>query len=155
MPIALSLQAKQILDKEGAAIVSQVRQSLSDKNISKSGKTAASLRNETKDNYNLEVWGREDIDNVESGVSPSQAKKKSADELRPMIYDWSKYLPIEFSTSKKRMAFASTVTANLRTIGSKLYREGGRKDIYTDKANEALTRLADKLGQAILNYEIL
>lgn len=146
---------KDILSSEGQKFSENVRKNINSKGITKSGKTVASIHEETPDGKTLIVWGREDFQNIETGTSPQQAQTKNATKFRANIYEWSKYLPITFKNDKQRYFFAWRVTDKIYQFGTKLYREGGRKDIYTNEIQPLLDSISESTGRKIKELKLL
>ena len=147
-------ETQKILAKEGKKFSDKVKSNLRSKGISKSGKTEQSIHEDATID-SLIVWGREDFDNLEKGTSPQQAQRLNFTQLKANIYEWSKYLPINFATNKKRYSFAWNVSDKIVEFGTKLYRQGGRKDIYSNEFQPLYDSISAQISNVILEYKLL
>lgn len=144
---------KLLLD-EGRLFSKRVKSNLSSKKITKSGKTEKSIKEEVS-NQILIVWGRHDFHNLEKGVSPNEAQRLNFQQLKNNIYEWSKYLPLTFADNKKRYSFAWNVSNKIVQVGTKLYRDGGRKDIYSNEFQPLYDAITDKIGKIIIEHKLI
>lgn len=145
---------KELLDIEGKWFVKTVQDNLNEKGVSKSGRTAKSFHHLATE-YSLTVWGRKDFHNVEKGVSPKEALSIEEKQFRGSLYRWAEYLPIEFETKTDRYMFAWNVSNKLRDIGSLLFREGGRTDIYTQEMPKLIERIKNAAAEKIMKIKII
>jgi len=145
---------KKVLADEGRKFSIRVVNNLKSKGISKSGKTAASMH-EDATTESLIVWGRKDFQNLETGVSPSEAKQLNFQQLKANIYDWSKYLPLTFETTKKRYSFAWNVSNKILEFGTRLYQQGGRNDIFSNEYQLLYDSISKQIGTIIIEHKIL
>lgn len=130
-----------ILNQYGNSTVEQIKQNLS--SSSASGKTAQSLRYEVTNEgtkATLKVIGKPYFMVVETGRKPTPDKKPSKEFVRN-IKNW-----LQFVSGDTRPAYAIAMSINQK--GTKLFRDGGRKDIVSNVINQNLT---DKISLDLLN----
>lgn len=145
---------KVVLTKDGKAFSERVKTNLRSKGISKSGRTENSIH-ETASIDNLIVWGREDFQNLETGVSPADAKRLNFTQLKANIYEWSKFLPLSFENNKKRYSFAWNVSNKIVSFGTQLYQKGGRKDIFSNEFQPLYDNITNQIGKIIIEHKLL
>lgn len=115
----------QILDRAGARAVEQIKVNLIASGENTTGKTADSLRWEVKgtgDKVSLVIYGREFFKATETGSKPSE--KNPSPEMVESLTEWAQAKGVD----AKPYAIAKTILKK----GSKLWRQGGRKDIYSN-----------------------
>jgi hypothetical protein len=122
------------------------------------GRTATSIRVEAEID-SLEIWAPDHIDTLETGISPARSKANgSVANLATKIYQWTIDKPIEFLngvTPKQRARWSMRQAKKQQRIGSFLYRQGGRTDIYSNEAEPLQNRLAERITKEIINTKIL
>jgi len=150
----INLDFKKVLSEEGKTFSNRVKENLSSKGVTKSGRTANSLREEVSDN-GLIVWGAYYFENLEKGVSPQQAQRLDFNRVRDDLYKWSKYLPLTFNSTKERFSFAWNTANKIVKFGTKLFREGGRKDIYSNEFQPLMDSISDRIGKIIIEHKLL
>lgn len=124
-----------------------------------SGKTRKSLRVEVGDNYGI-LFGRYPFGTLETGRKPGKVPKNFADIIRQWIIDkgitvspipyvrkksekWEpKYTPQERGV----MNFAGAIAHRIAKDGTKLHRDGGRKDIYTPEIEKTVKAITERIG---------
>lgn len=116
-----------------------------------SGKTRNGMRIEM-DGMNGSLWGREDFDGLEKGNSPEVCKKHSLMMFEMIIYTWSIHKKIKPAWSEKqRMSWSYSVAKKLQEFGTRLYEDGGRKDIYTSEFDRTVKNITDRISLEIIN----
>lgn len=131
-----------ILNQYGNSTVDQIRQNLS--SSSASGKTAQSLRYEVTNEgtkATLKVIGKPYFMVVETGRKPTPQYDKPSKAFVQSIKDW-----LQFVSGDTRPAYA--IALSIHKKGTKLFRDGGRKDIVSNVINQNLT---DKISLDLLN----
>ena len=78
------------------------------------------------------------------GLNPIAYTRQPSDKWQP------KYTPEERALN----AFAGAVAHKIATEGSKLYRDGGRADIYSEEIQKTMDKIINNLG-AIFRTEII
>lgn len=132
-----------ILNQYGTSTVEKIRQNLSSTGTTATGKSAQSLRYEVTlqgTKATLKVIGKPFFAVVETGRKPTPGKKPSPDFVAN-IKEW-----LTARGSDTRPAYAIALTINKK--GTKLFRDGGRQDIYSNVINQNLT---DKISLDLLN----
>ena len=150
----INLDFKKALSEEGKNFSARVKSNIRNAKLTKSGRTENSLQEEVSDN-GLIVWGREDFQNIEKGISPEESKRVNFTKLKANIYEWSKYLPLSFANNKERYSFSWNTSKKQNIFGSVLFRKGGRKDIYSNEYQPLYDALTKRLGTIILEYKLL
>jgi len=153
MPQLIGQKVTDVLAFEGNIYKLKVVSNILKTKKNRSGETVRSIRVDAK-NQDLIVWGRENFHNMEMGTSPAEAKQNYFAFLKAKIWDWSKYLPLDF-TSGQRAKFSFNVSNSLQEKGSLLFQQGGRKNIYSNEEEALLKNISDKVGQIIVNTQIL
>ena len=151
---SIELGAKKVLTEEGRNFSTRVKQNIRGAKLTKSGRTENSLREDVTQE-SLIVWGREDFQNIEKGISPQESKKVNFQQLKANIYNWSKYLPLNFSNTKERYNFAWNTSTKQNELGSLLFRKGGRKDIYSNELQPLYDSISDRIGKIIIQHKLL
>lgn len=131
-----------------------------------SGKTAESLTVERVAPNEVRLVARPYFSALETGSQPWRGKtgeSMSAQDFRAVIEQWATRKGI-VPAGMKPQSFAYVVARKIMNEGSKLYRQGGRKDIFTpeiervqDEINESISGtfravMSDIIGQ-ILSYQ--
>lgn len=133
---------KDILERTGDKIVNKIIENLEANGISKTGKTARSLKSNVKeenDKINLSVTARKFFQAVETGTKPSS--KKPSPEYIENLEEWK-------SISGAKGSPWAIATKNLKE-GSTLYRSGGRKDIYSNVLEQVLPGLRKEIAKEL------
>ena len=121
----MSMSIDQILDKAGKFAVDRIKQNLVSSGEQTTGKTADSLRYEVagkEDSVTLTIYGRPFFKATETGTKPSE--KAPSPEMVESLTEWAQKKGVE----AKPYAIAKSILKK----GSRLYRKGGRKDIYSN-----------------------
>ena len=129
--------------------IEQLKTNLDKAGSKATGKTANSVRFEIKENGNnlvVEIFGRKYFATVETGRKPTPDKKPSR-EMIENIKEW---------TSAKGLPESAVwgIATNINKFGTKLWQQGGRKDIYTDMTGSMIDSLSESLGMSILNQTL-
>ena len=134
----------QRLGQIGEQCVADIRAALASTGTNASGRTSASLHVVAAGGV-LEVWGRPAFGTVEHGRRAGRVPRNFTAIIAQWIVD--KGIPVQ-PTEVKRVTdrdghtrallrMAGAIAWRIRTEGSKLHREGGRKDIYTPAVQRA------------------
>lgn len=132
-----------ILNQYGTSTVEKIRQNLSSTGTTASGKTSQSLRYEVTQEgtkATLKVIGKPFFAVVETGRKPTPEKKPSPDFVTN-IREW-----LQARGKETRPAYGIALSINKK--GTKLFRDGGRQDIYSNVINQ---NLVDKISLDLLN----
>lgn len=149
----------ELLEQTLNDIVRDIRDNLAATGTNASGRTSDSLAVEMYAGGGM-VTGRQYFQSVEEGRPPGKVPYRFDLIIRqwmndkgitapPMPYkrqpsqNWQpKYTPEE----RGAMAMACSIARKIETEGSRLFREGGSKDIYTNVLDRRLAELQDKLA---------
>lgn len=132
-----------ILSQQGNQIVAQIQQNLAATGTNATGKTSRSIHFEVKDEgfkQTLRVLGKPYLFVVETGRKPTPQYTKPSKEFVASIKEWA--------DTKNKGQFAYGIALSIHQKGTKLFRDGGRKDIISNVVNEQLT---EKISKDILS----
>lgn len=133
-----------ILNKYGNSTVEQIRSNLSSTGTNATGKTAQSLRYEVTNEgtkATLKVIGKPYFAVVETGRKPTPEYTKPSYEFVNSIKEW-------LNARGKSELSAYGIAKGIHAKGTKLFRDGGRKDIYSNVVNQ---NLVDKISVDLLD----
>jgi len=129
--------------------IEQVKINLQTAGTKATGKTAESLRFEVTENGSklvVEIFGREFFGTVETGRKPTPDKKPSRAMIEN-IKEWTKAKGIPESA-------AWGIATNINKYGTKLWQQGGRKDIYSEYIPSFIDQLSEELGLLIIDQTL-
>lgn len=141
-----------ILRDLGENAVMQIRSNMAAAGQNATGKTAASLAVSATE-QRLTITGRQAFWTLEQGRGPGRVPKN----FRQIIAAWviAKGLPLQLKPIKREtgrdaytralLAAAGAIAWNLYKRGTKLYRDGGRSDIYTPALEELENKIVARL----------
>lgn len=117
---------------------------------------ADTMRDGTKGEI-LTVFGWQYFENVEKGIPPliGFSLRPANPLVRVRLYDWSIRKGIPFESDSKRKSFAYMLRQKILREGTRLYRSGGRSDIYTPEIDKLIQSVADKAAKIVVNERIL
>lgn len=124
-------------------VVNKIRQNLDSTGTTASGKTKESIEY-TVENGELVITGRPYFRGVEIGRPGGRVPYNFTD----IIQQWAKDKGIitQFgSTEAEQRNVSARIAWFIREKGTKLFRNGGREDIYTSVINEELPKLQEKI----------
>ena len=109
-----------------------------------SGETAASMTVYPTERGGMLV-GRDDFQSLEEGRPAGNVPRN----FKAIIYDWmeAKGIPTESNEEKNSMAYL--IARKIAEQGTQLYRQGGRKDIYTNVIDEEVVSLTKQITEDI------
>lgn len=140
----MNVELINILHKYGTDTVSQIRQNLSSTGTDASGKTSQSLRYEVSQEgtkATLKILGKPYFTVVETGRKATPQYTKPSEDFVTSIKEW-------LSARGKDQSHAYAIAKDIHKRGTKLFRDGGRKDIYSNVLNQ---NLVDKISLDLLN----
>lgn len=117
-------------------IKERITDNIKDKGLWASGKTAESMEIVMNDSGGM-LLGRKDFESLEHGSPPFKAPDDFNETIKQWIID--KGL-LKFS-DKKLNSVSKKVAKKIEEQGTKLYRDGGRNDIYSDVIEEEVDDL--------------
>ena len=107
-----------------------------------------------------EIWGRPFTGVLETGSRPAR-RKGTAAARQAMVADMKEWCRIRGLTNgmtdKQAENFARWLSWYIKKHGTKLYRQGGRRDIITPALEATKEQLAERLGvyyEQILTHDI-
>lgn len=133
-----------ILNRNGRSVVDEIRDNLSNTGTTASGKTARSLKYEVTtqgDKTTLRIIGKPFFTVVETGRKPTPEYVKPSRQFVASIRDW-----LNAKGGDEGAAYA--IAKSIHQKGTKLYRDGGRTDIFSNVINDSLI---DKISQDLLS----
>lgn len=133
-----------ILEGYGNSTVQQIRDNLSNTGTNATGKTSTSLHYSVTDQgtkATLKVVGKPFFAVVETGRKPTPNYDKPSKEFVDSIKQWA-----QAKGADTGMAYA--IAKSIHKKGTKLFRDGGRQDIYSNVINQ---NLVDKISLDLLN----
>ena len=133
----------EMLSEWAENVIVRIQENLDSTGTTASGKTKESLEYELTDT-GVRILGRQYFRGVEEGRPAGGIPYKFQD----ILYDWAKAKGILSSfgdTESKQRSALYMVGQFIKNNGSKLYREGGRTDIYSDVINEEVENLTEKI----------
>lgn len=125
-------------------VINQIKTNLDTTGTTASGKTKDSLGYVVNDGE-LVIYGRKFFQGVETGRPAGKVPYNFQD----ILFDWAsaKGILSNFGdTISKQKSALWLVGQFIKNNGTKLYRNGGREDIYSNVIKDALPELNKKLG---------
>lgn len=138
---ALRYQSTEITREELENLRQRIIQNIRNSGEYTSGRTAQSMAvevSDTPEGTNGTLWGRSFFGTLETGSKPW-----STQYIRPpkffvdLIAEWARTKGID--------APAGGIAHNIMTKGSKLYRDGGRVDIYSNEIPKTIDNIGRRL----------
>jgi len=133
-----------ILNQYGSSTVDKIRQNLASTGTNATGKTSQSLRYEVTNQgtkATLKVMGKPYFAVVETGRKPTPEYTKPSTEFVNSIKEW-----LRARGKDEKSAYG--IAKSIHKRGTKLFRDGGRKDIYSNVVNQDLV---DRISLDLLN----
>lgn len=130
----------QILSKWGNSTVAQIRANMSSTGTDATGKTSQSLRYEVTQEGSktiLKVLGKPFFMVVETGRKATPQYTKPSEQFVESIKKW-------ITARGKSELSAYGIAKSIHQHGTKLWQQGGRKDIVSNVVNESLTQAISK-----------
>lgn len=133
-----------ILSKNGDYAVNQIRKNLQSTGTNATGETSRTLRQTTDKDKNiqrLQILGRAYFFTVQDGRKPTPQYTKPSLQFVESIRKWA-----EAKGKDPKSAYA--IAKSIHQKGTRLYQNGGRKDIVDPVINQTFI---DKLSEEILD----
>lgn len=140
-------ELNKVLQDWGDRVVTRIQENLDSTGTTASGRTKESLE-AVADMGELIIYGRQYFQGVEQGRPAGGIPYRFPD----IIYQWAKDKGIvaNFGNDEIQQRKVSAAIAYfIKNNGTKLYRDGGRTDIYSDVINEMLPELQDEIGVVV------
>lgn len=133
----LSEEIRQILREELEALRSRIIENMSKADQIVTGKTRDSMQVQVRDNAGV-LTGRRAFATLETGSCPWSRKPKRVPKFfADLIGEWIEARGLDLNP----WAVAHTIIHK----GSKLYREGGRSDIYSPELQKTIDRIGNRM----------
>lgn len=130
-----------VIKEWSSEVIERIKFNLDATGTTASGKTKESLEMIwTKEGF--AIVGRKYFRGVEEGRTPGGAPRNFVGILEKWIKDKGLTRPSEFKTDR---SWAGAIAYNITHFGSRLYRDGGRDDIYTVVIDEELPKLFEQM----------
>ena len=147
----MQLNIKEILLEEADAAIRKIAERIP----SVTGYASNSLHKEATDE-SLIIWGASYIDTLQTGISPQRSVADwDIRRLQGLLYQWAGNKGISFPTNKDRWWFAVNTARKQQDLGSMMWRNQEKKDIYDTPAEELVGRISQRIGRAFIDYKIL
>ena len=136
-----------VLSDWGNRVAERIKSNLDTTGTTASGRTKDSIEVVALDGE-LTIYGRRFFKGVETGRPAGKIPYKFSDIIRQWMDE--KNIADQFGQKEwqKRNA-AYLIAQKIKDSGTKLYRDGGRDDIYTNVITEMLPELEEKLTIAV------
>lgn len=136
-----------VLSDWGNRVAERIKSNLDTTGTTASGRTKDSIEVVALDGE-LTIYGRRFFEGVETGRPAGKIPYRFQDIIRQWMDD--KNVADQFGQKEwqKRNA-AYLIAQKIKDSGTKLYRDGGRDDIYTNVITEMLPELEEKLTIAV------
>lgn len=136
--------------------IADIRKGMADTKTNASGKTSAGLFSVVSD-YSIEIYSdRRGFANVEAGQNPGKRPRNFRDIMKQWILDKGisiaamPYSPKykgkkKFGSAKERGLHytAGAIAWSNKTKGSRLYKSGGRSDVFSPAVENLVNKVAD------------
>lgn len=133
----LSEEIRQILREELEDLRSRIIENMSKADQIVTGKTRDSMQVQVRDNAGV-LTGRRAFATLETGSRPwSRGPKRVPKFFADLIGEWIEARGLDLN----QWAVAHTIIHK----GSRLYREGGRADIYSPELQKTIDRIGDRM----------
>lgn len=136
-----------VLSDWGNRVAERIKSNLDTTGTTASGRTKDSIEVVALDGE-LTIYGRRFFEGVETGRPAGKIPYRFQD----ILYDWAsaKGILANFGdTEYKQRSALYMVGQFIKNHGTKLYRDGGRDDIYSNVITEMLPELEEKLTIAV------
>lgn len=133
----------QILSEWAENVIIQIQDNLDSTGTTASGKTKKSLEYELTDT-GIRILGRQYFQGVEEGRPGGGIPFRFQDIIRKWMDD--KGIANQFgNTESEKRSAAWLISQFIKDNGTRLYRKGGRDDIYTTVLDEEVPKLEEQL----------
>lgn len=147
----MRIDVENILRKALELARDDIRDNLASTGTNASGRTSASLKI-TIDGNTATLWGRPAFGTVETGRRGGRVPKG----FRHIIYQWMQDKGVHATITGNRsqqsadMSMAYLIARKIQREGSKLYRQGGRSDIYSNVLPTTIERIEETLNREFI-----
>ena len=137
-----------IIEEWAENVINKIKENLDSTGTTASGKTKDSLELVMTDS-GFQIVGRQYFRSVEEGRPAGGIPYNMTDIIRKWMTDKGIENQFGKTESEKRSA-AYLIGQFIKNNGTKLYRQGGREDIYTDVITEELPILFEEIEGRVL-----
>lgn len=132
-----------ILEQWASQVVVEIQENLDRTGTNASGRTRESLEYELTES-GVRILGRQYFQGVEQGRPGGKVPYRFQDIIRKWMDE--KGIANQFgSTEREKRSAAYFISRFIKENGTKLYREGGRTDIFSNVIDEEVDNLADQI----------
>ena len=147
----MQLNIKEILIEEADAAIVKIAERIP----SVTGYAASSLHADGTET-SVAIWGASYIDTLQTGISPQRSVADwDMRRLQGLLYQWAGNKGIAFATKRDQWWFAVNSARKQQALGSLMWRNQEKKDIYETPAEELVGRISNRIGRAFIDYKIL
>ena len=149
--VSIDLQMMQALESRMLQLKNEIAESINQKGVRASGRTAASMYVENNGNE-ITLYGRKFFSAMQYGSRPWAGVNGSCsfDTFRNIIRQWASDKGLNFGQHKEYERTVSAIAMTIIRKGSKIYRSGGYREVYdkaVDRAFADMQKIAiDKAG---------
>lgn len=156
-------EVTKVLTEELSLLAERIKQNHIRAGQVASGRTLRSITYDVNDNVGT-LYGRFPFGTLETGRGPTKQKSKTPIRLNEIIYQWVldkgiyikpmpyKRKPSErwqpkYNSAEERalVSFSNAVARKIHKEGTKLYRDRGRADIYSNEIPDAIERIEKRI----------
>lgn len=150
---------KQVLYSRGETSVANIQSNIVKNNQRVRGKALNSIGLEISGGYgymDLTIGGISYIKTLEKGITPQEANLIPTVTLAKMLYGWTiNKGGFSFESDKDRWWFSMHSAKRMQSLGSVLYRNGGREDVYTNESPILLENIMNDIGTIITDIKLI
>lgn len=153
------LTVDDILRRNLERCAEEIRQAIEASGQRASGRTQASIRVEVDERTGT-VYGRQAFGTLEQGRRPGKTPRGFASVIRQWMQDKGisarpvpyvrqaseRWQPKYTAEERGYLQMAGAIAHKIRTEGTKLYREGGREDVYTPAIEACISRIKAEMA---------
>lgn len=137
------MQHADIVREELQDLAQRIADNIARNGQAASGKTQQSLHVE-EDNESVTLYGRKAFGTMEQGRAPGRVPRN----FQQILYLWSINKGIAFDDERERSSFAYLLARKIQSEGTKLFREGGRTDVYSNEIPTTIERIRKRISRA-------
>ena len=138
----MNKETREIIESRLRELMQEVKDNHINAGQRASGKTIESLKIESDEN-SVGLLGRKYFGVLETGRKPGKVPKG----FYETILKWAKSKSIDFESETKMKTFAYFVSKKIAEEGTKLFRKGGRNDIYSIAVERAKKDINTAIGR--------
>ena len=143
-----------IISKHLEKGVADIQKNMDGIDFNASGQTKGSLNSEVTEGTGYVrgiIQGAASLEWAETGRPPRTSTEDSG--LTSKIYDWMGYRGIGSDlTEKGKQGLARFITLKINRLGTKLYREKRRRDVYSSVLTETVENIRQDIGEELANF---